>query len=426
MSFELVPSKLVYGGDALGHFQGRTVMVPGALPGERLEVEEVRSAKGVMHARTLRVITPAPERVAPPCPYYGRCGGCQYQHLRYEDQLSWKREILRETLRRIGKIVWEDEIPVHAAEPWNYRNQAQFKISRSPDGRVELGFFEAESHRLVPIDVCGILSPHLNSVLAELQTEPWLAKLRDGREIELLSDDLDATVALSLTGDLTPKDAEAFAKDCLANLPGVQVVTVRSGSKLRNFGAEAIKYRVGDFEYKVSAGSFFQASRFLIPKLVGNVTRDVSGKIALDLYAGVGLFSLPLSRAFEQVTGVEGNENAAADLAANAREHGIQNLRAYNSSTYDFLRRYATAAPDLVVVDPPRAGIGRPSLQLLGQLRPARIHYVSCHPPTLARDLAGLSNLGYGVISIEMFDFFPQTAHIECLARLTKKNPDLS
>src|SRR5712692_4841544 len=146
--FEFAPHKLVYGGDALGHHQGRTVLVPRALPGERLEVEEVRTAKGVVRARPLRVLAPAPERVEPPCPYFGRCGGCQYQHFSPERQTAAKSEILRETLRRIGRISWDAEIPARTAHPWNYRNQAQLKVARQEDGQAVLGFFEAESHRL--------------------------------------------------------------------------------------------------------------------------------------------------------------------------------------------------------------------------------------------------------------------------------------
>jgi 23S rRNA (uracil1939-C5)-methyltransferase len=423
MTFEFTPSKLVYGGDALGHYQGRTVLVPGALPGERVEAEEVRSAKGVLRARTLRVLTPARERVAPPCPYFGRCGGCQYQHLGYEHQREWKREILRETLRRIGKIAWNGEIPVHSAEPWNYRNQAQLKVSRGPGGAIELGFFEAESHRLVPVDTCLILSPRLNEVLAGLRCAEWLGLAGGCREIELLSDDRDEKVMVTFRGDFTPENSAALAQMCLENLPGVTSVTFKSERKSLTEGAPVITIRAGEFEYRVSPGSFFQASRFLIGNLVEAATREVSGKLALDLYAGVGLFTLPLAQNFEQVVGVEGNEGAAADLAANARQHGFKNVRAVAESAYDFLRRFAQAGPDLVLLDPPRAGVGGPSLQLLGRHRPARIHYVSCHPPTLARDLASLSELGYCVNSIEMFDFFPQTAHIECLAKLTRSNP---
>ena len=169
MPFKFTPHKLVYGGDALGHHEGRPVLVPHALPGELLEVEPVRTAKGVVHARLLRVLTPSAQRVDAPCPYYGGCGGCQYQHLGAAQQASAKQEILRETLRRLGKINWSGEISVHAAQPWNYRNQAQLKVAREASGSVKLGFFKAESHRLFPIDACLILSPRLNEVLKMLR-----------------------------------------------------------------------------------------------------------------------------------------------------------------------------------------------------------------------------------------------------------------
>ncbi len=419
MSFEFIAEKLVYGGDALGHYQGRTILVPRALPGERLEVEEVRTAKGVTHARPLRVISPAPERVSPPCPYFGRCGGCHYQHLNYQNQTVWKREIVRETLRRIGKIVWENEIPIHASEPWNYRNQAQFKVSHS-GGRTELGFFAAESHQLVPVDQCLILSPRLNLVLNVLRSASWSENLTDCSEIEMLADDQDENVMLTLRGKFTEPRGEALARQCLEEVPGASTVAVERKSGFRVQGEPALDYRAGEFEYQISPGSFFQASRHLLPAMVAAVTGGQSGALALDLYAGVGLFTLPLAGAFDRVVGVEGNRGAARDLEANARRHELGNVRAVGESAYDFLRRFAQAGPDLVVLDPPRAGVGARTLELLAKLRPARLHYVSCHPPTLARDLAFLSSRGYLLNMIEMFDFFPHTSHIECLARLTR------
>lgn len=422
MPFEFTAQKLVYGGEALGHHQGRTILVPRVLPGEHLEVEEVRTAKGVTHARPLRIIAAAPERVAPPCPYFGRCGGCQYQHLNEENQSAWKREILRETLRRIGKITWDSEIDVHSAQAWNYRNQAQLKVSHHPDGCARLGFFEAESHRLVPVDQCLILSPRLNAILRELGGEGWAEALAGCREIDLLANDRDDGVMMTLRGDFDPQANEAMVKKLSGELSGVESVAIESRGGRRVFGRLGLDYTVGEFRYRISPGSFFQASRFLLTEFVRRVTSDVSGSLALDLYAGVGLFTLPLALHFAHVVGVEGNEVSAADLKVNARNHHLQNIRAVGESAYDFLRRFAQTDPDLVVVDPPRAGVGRPSLELLAKLRPARVHYVSCHPPTLARDLAFLTGRGFTVNSIEMFDFFPQTFHIECLAKLTRRD----
>ena len=201
MSFELTPTKLIYGGDVLGYHAGRTVLVPRVLPGERVEVEEVRTAKGVIHARPLRILEPSQERIPAPCPYFGRCGGCHYQHLSPQLQSARKREILRETLRRLAGIDWTGEIPLHAGPPWNYRNQAQFKLARQPDGRVDLGFFEAQSHRVISIDACLIISPRLNAVLHELRQPEWTEGLASLREIAAVVDARDEEVMLTLQGE---------------------------------------------------------------------------------------------------------------------------------------------------------------------------------------------------------------------------------
>lgn len=421
MPFECEPQKLVYGGEALGHYRGQPVLVPRALPGERLEVEEVRTAKGVLRARPLRVLTPARERVNPPCPYFGRCGGCHYQHFAPERQTEVKREILRESLRRIGKIELKSEILVHQASPWGYRNQAEFKAAARPDGEVELGFFESESHRVCPVDACLILSPRLNSLLKELRGGEWSGRLASCQEIYLLADDRDERVLLTLRGVLSREEGAALAKDILSRLPAVATAVIERGAQINVFGQGAVTYSVGGFQYRVSPGSFFQSSRFMLPKLVEAVTKDEGGDLALDLFAGVGLFSLPLAHKFGQVMAVEINPRSIGDLEANANAQRISNVRASAQSTYDFLRRFARSGPDLVVIDPPRAGVGGKTLELLAALRPQRINYVSCHPPTLSRDLGYLVTQGYRLNSVEMFDFFPQTFHIESLTRLTQQ-----
>jgi 23S rRNA (uracil1939-C5)-methyltransferase len=439
MSFELTPTKLVYGGDALGHHAGRTVLVPRVLPGERAEVEEVRTAKGVTHARPLRILQASPQRVDPPCPYFGRCGGCHYQHLEPELQSAGKQQILRETLRRLGGIDWKGDIPLHSGPPWNYRNQAQFKVALYPGGRVELGFFEAQSHRVYPVDACLIVSPRLNAVLEELRRPEWVAGLEGLREIDVVADDRDEEVMITLQVEGGATVAEHVAQNLLERIPGAVSVALESGGagagrsldsgqdaratagRTRVLGKPALDYTVGGIRYRVSPGSFFQVSRYLTPALVESVTGDQRGVFALDLYAGVGLFSLPLARSFQRVVAAEANPIAVSDLEANAKAHGLSNLFAAGETTYDFLRRFAQAEPDLAVMDPPRAGVDAGSLKLLAALRPRRMHYLSCSPPTLARDLKALAAHGYYLESLELFDLFPQTYHIEALAKLTRR-----
>ena len=209
--FEFTPEKLVYGGDALGHHAGGTILVPLALPGERVRAEVNRIAKGVVRARVMEVLAPSADRVQPPCPYFGRCGGCQLQHLRDAVQPEAKREILRETLRRLGKVQWDGEIPIHAAAPWGYRNQAQLKVASLQNGGAEVGFFASESHRLIPIENCAILSPRLNLLLDALRRPDWPGWIGKCTEIDLLADDRDASVMMTIHGLLSKSEAQALA-----------------------------------------------------------------------------------------------------------------------------------------------------------------------------------------------------------------------
>ena len=419
MPFEISPIKLVYGGEALGYHSGRTVLVSRVIPSERAEVEEIRTQKGVVHARPLRIIETSSRRVKPACPYFGRCGGCQYQHITVDSQALAKREILRETLRRLGRITWDAEIPVRSGPAWSYRNQAQLKVGRAEDGSPGLGFFAAESNRLTAIDTCAILSPRLNALLAELRCDPWMCALARCQEIELLADDHDENVLLTLRGNWAEQEFESLANKLLAELAGVVTVAVPRGPGVRTFGEPHLTYRVGECAYRVSPTAFFQSSRFLLPDLVTSVISGASGAVAIDLFAGVGLFTLPLARRFARVVAVESHPQAVADLAANAHTSPGDNIRVVAETAFDFLRRYAQVAPDLVVLDPPRAGVGVAALKLLAALRPERLVYVSCSPPTLARDLGFMIQHGYKLDALEMFDFFPQTYHIESLARLS-------
>ncbi|MGH9430175.1 MAG: 23S rRNA (uracil(1939)-C(5))-methyltransferase RlmD [Terriglobia bacterium] len=440
MSFEVQIEKLVYGGDALAHHEGKPVFVSQALPGERLEAEPTRTVKGILHARPVRLLTASAERVDPPCPYFGSCGGCQYQHLAAPSQTARKVEILRETLLRVGKISWPGEITAHGGPAWGYRNQAQFKLARGEDRKWSLGFFAALSHHIVPVEACHIISPTLGIVLRELQT--WLRESFSGgngtgldgcHEIGLIADHADENVMVTLRGEFDSGNHQSLADALFNALPQAKTVAIQckpAGRNFQTFGEPFMNYRAGDFTYRIGPGSFFQTSRFLIAALVEAVTRaadppgcgDRQGqrRLALDLYAGVGLFALPLAREYEQVAAVESTSSSAADLAANARQGQPGRIRAVHQPAFDFLRRFAQAAPDLAIVDPPRAGVGLPTLRLLAALRPRRIHYVSCHPPTLARDLAFLLGASYRIESVHMFDFFPHTFHIESLVTLAR------
>ena len=385
--------KLVYGGDGLARVDGRVVLAPFVLPGERARVRAEQEKPGLVRAATETVLEASAERVAPACPYFGRCGGCHYQHAGYEYQLAWKRQILAEELRRLGKIEPPEEIAVVAGEPWGYRNRVQLHIE---NGR--LGYREARSRNLCAIERCPIASPKLNEAIAALG-----GMLRDPRwprfvhGIEIFTD--ERQVQINVLETARPV-ARRFFDWCAERIPGVV--------------EGALDY---EGRFRVSRGSFFQVNRFLTDRLAETALAGFAGSTALDLYAGVGLFSLAMARSFERVTAVETGSGAARDLAFNAERAGLGNVTAEASTAEAFLEKLDTAC-DFVLLDPPRAGLGKSVVRRLGELKPRAMMIVSCDPATLARDLAGLVAAGYRIGKMALVDLFPQTYHLETVVSM--------
>jgi 23S rRNA (uracil1939-C5)-methyltransferase len=395
-NFELTIEKLIYGGEGLGRADSRVVFVPYVLPGERVLVEPASVKGGLIRASLQEVLAPAEGRVAPPCPYFGRCGGCHYQQASYELQLEAKRSILRETLRRVGKFEAPEDIAMIAGEPWGYRNRAQFHTYGSA-----IGYLEAQSHRLCPINHCPISSPRVNEALAAM-----IEMMHDARwphfvrSIEVFTNETETQLNV-LESDKPV--ARRFFDWCAEAIPG--------------FVTGLLDYPAAGFAYRVGSSSFFQVNRFLIDDLVRTALGESSGSSAVDLYAGVGLFSLPLTRRYPQVTSVESGTAAVRDLRFNAERAGAH-LEIVQSATEEFLKRLKVA-PDFVLADPPRTGLGKTVVARLAELKPSRITIVACDPATLARDLPGLLAAGYQIKRLTMIDLFPQTFHIETVAELS-------
>jgi len=379
--------KWVYGGEGLGRIEGRVVLVPFVLPGETARI----AAGNDVHARLLEVLTTAPERVEPPCPLFTICGGCHYQHAPYEFQLARKVEILREQLQRVGKIKFEGEIGVISGPPLGYRSRAQFHIAKE-----KIGYLAPRSHDLVPVEgECPVSSPRLNQALAEMR-----GRLSDAR---------------------FPKFVEAL--EIFTNETDVQINVIDAERAVaRRFydwceSKAAIEYETSFGTFRVSPKSFFQVNRFLVEKLVEAALPQPGGETALDLYAGVGLFALPLAQRFATVTAIESSSSAASDLVFNIARSGAA-VRMEQTRVEDYLARL-DKTPDFVLADPPRTGLGKDVVADLVRLAPPRITVVSCDPATLARDLAGLT--GYQIESMTMVDLFPQTYHLETVVKLSRK-----
>jgi 23S rRNA (uracil1939-C5)-methyltransferase len=477
--------KLIYGGDGLARTpaaaDGRSmaVFVPFVLPGERVEAEIRQEKPGFARGLVAQLIEASPDRVEARCPYFRQCGGCHYQHISYERQLEFKAVILRETLQRIAKIELKTEIRLHASPPWNYRNRTRLRVQtaaefpaqtgktgRSGDPGFALGYFRIGSHEFLPVGECPISSPLINRVLARLLELGGLNCPAAVEEVELFADAEDERLlAWAFCGrESERRDLLRWAETLERELPEISGVTffasrrrtsgrgslgrgslgrgslergsLERGSleeriedeapidpkSLAQSGAKAIRYRTRNHEYQVSAGAFFQVNRYLVDELVSVVTGNARGEVALDLYAGVGLFSAALARSFHHIFGVEASQTSHADFVQNVPA----NVKAVGARTEDYLRsdylrsRPVRNSPELVVLDPPRTGVGSAVIRSLVELGAPRVRYVSCDPATLARDLAPLLAAGYHIEEAHLFDLFPGTFHIESVMLLAR------
>lgn len=392
---EIRIEKLVYGGQGLGRLNGKVVLVGFVLPGETVRVRPVAERPGLIEAELVEITAPAPERVEPSCPYFMRCGGCQYQHAAYAYQLAQKREILREALRRVGKLE-AGEIDTISGPPLEYRNRTQWHIA---GGRI--GYHQAHSRRLCAIERCPISSPRINEALSALRRmirQPRFPEFL--RRLEIFTD--EEQVQINVLETSGKRVARTFFEWCAARIPGRHVA--------------ALDYRVAGETFRVSHGSFFQTNRFLIDRLVEAALEGVEGDWGVDLYAGVGLFSLPMARRMSRVDAIETSRAAAEDLRLNAARAALP-VTARQMSAESYLETLE-APPDWLIADPPRAGLGKGVVRHLARLKAPALTLVSCDPATLARDLKSLREAGYEVEKITLVDLFPQTSHIESVVRL--------
>jgi 23S rRNA (uracil1939-C5)-methyltransferase len=428
---QLSIEKLVYGGDGLGHADGNTIFVPLVLPGEQLRAEITLRKKKVLWAKPLEILKANAARVKAFCPHFGTCGGCHYQHAEYHAQVNFKLDILRETLSRMGDVNWTGEIIAHAAEPLHYRNRAQWAV-RNANPRA-LGYYLPESNAIVPIDRCDVLSPALADTFARLQEIARQGSLpAEALEIEAFADSTDSKIALNVAFKEFLRPVAEITKLLHHTVPALNSLLLLDKKKNRFelSGPGFLIQEAGGYQFRVSHLSFFQVNRFLVEDLMKTVIAGASGDLAIDLYAGVGFFTLPLTKTFQRVVSVDANLSAMRNLRENA-DTADTSVVSQHVQTEEFLKT-ATEAPDFVVLDPPRCGLGQDSAKKLADLGPKEIAYLSCDPSTLARDLAVLlqtprkpagsarTSHRYKIASIDFFDLFPQTFHIEALVRLQR------
>lgn len=379
---EVEVEKLIAGGDGLARFEGIPLFIPRSAPGDRLRVRLTERRPDYARAEIVEIVEPGQGRREPPCPFFGSCGGCDLQHLEDDIQVELKAAAVEETLRRLGGLGEALPVRVVAGRPWGYRVRTQLHTS-SDQGTVGVGYHSRRSTEVVPVDRCPVLVPELESVMSSL---PGHLSENGPRRLDLLV-------------------GEDGALSTAPVVPGLPHGDVR--------------LQVGDLDFSLDARCFFQAHHQLLPTLVEVTVGEWTGQEAFDLYAGVGLFSLPLARNYERVTAVEGDRVAARFAQRNARNHRFKQLEVVSRAVEGWIDEMPEKA-ERVIVDPPRSGLSKVVRTVLGARAPSRLTYVSCHAGTLARDLRILGEL-YSIEELVLLDLFPQTGHMEVVAQLLRR-----
>lgn len=382
-SLEVEVERILPGGVGLAHAGGKTILVSLAAPGDRLRIRVDRRQGDLSFASIEEILAPSPLRVEPPCPYFGRCGGCDFQQLNYEAQLATKAEIIRDCLHRIARL---ENIPEIAVTPspdvWRYRMRATWQIDQE---KQAIGYYERGSRRVCDVADCAVLQPALQKKLEDVRATAWPEFPRDLKHLEVVAGENGVSLA------------PAFAE----------------------FYPNELSLAVGGEVYHYNAEAFFQVNPSLLGPLVDFALQDAAGDAVLDLYCGVGLFTLPLARRFKKVTGVESNPSAVRFARRNLQRAALTNARVITATVTEWFRgENDLRAIDFLLLDPPRAGAESAVIKGILDLRPSRISYVSCDPATLARDLKKLIAGDYRVGAIAAFDLFPQTHHVETVVHL--------
>lgn len=436
---------LSHKGEGVGRYEGLTLFIPNAAPGDRVKARVVESKKTYARAVLVEVVEPSPDRVPPRCPVVDQCGGCQLQHIAYSKQLDLKRDTVVANITRIGKL---NDVIVHPTigmeDPWNYRNKAQIPVGFH-SGRVIAGFFAPGSHRLVDIDVCDIQHPLGNQIMTAVKSlaQQYGVRIYDERRhtgvlrhvlTRVARGSGEAMAVLVTNGPEFPHAAE-IARGLMEQVPGVVSVVQNINSHKTNVvlgetsrviaGQDHITDYIGDLAFNISPVSFFQVNPVQTEVLYAKAVEYAAltgDQTVLDLYCGIGTISLFLARQAAHVIGIEWVEEAVRDARINAQRNGVDNVRFIAGDAATHMPRLAAdgIALDVVVLDPPRKGCDESVLRAIAEVGPKRIVYVSCNPASLARDLNLLDQLGYKTVEVQPVDMFPHTAHIECCALLVR------
>lgn len=445
-SYEIKIHGLGSSGEGVGKYENFTVFIPYALPGEIVEARIDFVKKQYASGRLVKVIQPSDQRVTPQCPVYYRCGGCQLQHISYESELKEKQQQVKDALERIGHLQDLSVLPTLGAEnPWNYRNKMQFPVASAAKGQLDIGCFAAYTHRVIDVASCAIQKEENNQIVTVVRQ--WMKQFKipaynEDRRTGIVRHIMgrvgvhtgEVMVCLVTAGDMVPhmKDLVHMLQKSIPGLTSVvQNVNKRHtnvilGEKTKKiYGSETIHDTIGSLKFNISAQSFFQVNSEQAQKLYEKALEfaDLTGnETVADVYCGTGTITLFLAQKAKQVYGIEIVAPAIRDAIKNARENKIHNAEfILGDAAYKLPELISSGVrPDVIILDPPRAGCEEKVLAAIARVKPKRVVYVSCNPATLARDLAYMSEHGYKTIKAQPVDLFSRTHHVETVVLMSR------
>ncbi|MHA0858021.1 23S rRNA (uracil(1939)-C(5))-methyltransferase RlmD [Paenibacillus sp. CMAA1364] len=443
-------------GEGVGRAEGYTLFVPGSLPGEQVRVKVLKTKKQYGYAKLLEIVVESPDRITAPCTIYDQCGGCQLQHMDYDAQLGWKRQLVMDNLARIGKLnVVDGEDPagdgirvlptLGMSDPWRYRNKAQVPIGES-EARLISGFYARGSHRIIDMQTCLIqhesnddVVNHIKAIGRKLGITTYDEETGQGLlrhvVVKVAFRTGQMMVVLVTNGPKIP-NVESWIAEITKAMPSVTSIIHNINTKQTNvifgektqvlWGEEVIYDYIGDVKFAISARSFYQVNPVQTERLYGK-TLEYAGltgaETVIDAYCGIGTISLFLAQHAKHVYGVEIVPEAIEDARANAVLNGMTNVEFEVGASEDVMPRWKEQGveADVIVVDPPRKGCDPRLLATILEMKPERLVYVSCNPSTLARDLRVLEDGGYQTVEVQPVDMFPHTVHVECVVVLYRE-----
>lgn len=413
--------KIVYNGYGLAKKDGKTYFIPYVLPKEEVSIKEYQQKKDYIVAYPENIIKPSPYRIEPLCKYFKICGGCDFLHTTYEYQLSLKKDILIDQLKRIGKIETDIEKIIPSTNPFNYRNRVQLKF----DGK-NLGFYKRDSHEVVDIDSCLITKEDINKIINPLKR--FLFKYAiSPNQIQIFSNGKNEKLLKFVFSDSSQianviHDLMLYREEIDEKIKGVGLYIKEDRVIL--IGEDIIFENVKDYKFRVSIDSFFQVNIFQIENLINEVVnefKDSSYKKVVDFYCGVGTLTIPVCNYVKNVLGIESNPEAVKDAKANVKHNKLSNVKFLKAKTDKGLKYGKDFIPDVVIFDPPRSGLNKKIIFEISDIKSIeKVIYVSCEPSTLARDLKDFTSRGFKLKSIKLLDMFPQTYHIESISILER------